>query len=266
LTPIIIPLFILQIILLYILKLSKYKNLFQNPVPENLTMGLGYVKNIQHFIIVLLFIVFFFILNALCFIPLGQIISYFMQKMDKLKSYSFNLLGSLAGIILFSFISYLCLPPIIWILLGSIGIIYFLSTNSKYWIPSIISIGTIFIIFHFPLRLNNYDIYSPYQVLTVTFRKNLYPEIKVNNVYFQHIINFSEEKGEWFEHYSIPYFFIKNPENVLIVGSGRGNDVASSLHYKAHSIDAVEIDPIIFKLGNFFIQIPLTIKKMLKFL
>jgi SAM-dependent methyltransferase len=43
---------------------------------------------------------------------------------------------------------------------------------------------------------------------------------------------------------------LNNLDNVLIVGSGAGNDVAAALRHKAGNIDAVEIDPAIYNLGR----------------
>ena len=48
----------------------------------------------------------------------------------------------------------------------------------------------------------------------------------------------------------MPYWLIDNPGNVLIVGSGTGNDVAAAIRHNAKTIDAVEIDPVILKLGT----------------
>ena len=53
------------------------------------------------------------------------------------------------------------------------------------------------------------------------------------------------------EFYNLPYSITKKkPENVLIVGSGVGNDVASANRFNIKSIKAVEIDPVILKLGK----------------
>jgi len=46
------------------------------------------------------------------------------------------------------------------------------------------------------------------------------------------------------------YRMVPNPRNVLVLGSGTGNDVAGALRHGAEHIDAVEIDPQILRLGN----------------
>ena len=39
-------------------------------------------------------------------------------------------------------------------------------------------------------------------------------------------------------------------ENVLILGAGSGTDVAAALKHGAKHVDAVEIDPVILRLGK----------------
>ena len=53
-----------------------------------------------------------FAFNALCFIPLGHLASRLMTRQPKLKSYSWNLTGSLLGILLFYCVSFLWAPPL----------------------------------------------------------------------------------------------------------------------------------------------------------
>ncbi len=51
-------------------------------------------------------------------------------------------------------------------------------------------------------------------------------------------------------YYELPYLFAKSPRDVLIVGSGSGNDAASALRHGVEHVDAVEIDPLILRLGQ----------------
>jgi SAM-dependent methyltransferase len=52
------------------------------------------------------------------------------------------------------------------------------------------------------------------------------------------------------EYYGIPYRLVPKPKNVLILGAGTGNDVAAALRNGAEHIDAVELDPLILRLGK----------------
>ena len=51
------------------------------------------------------------------------------------------------------------------------------------------------------------------------------------------------------EYFQIPYSYLPQPEDVLILGAGSGNDVVIARKMGAKRIDAVEIDPVIQSLG-----------------
>lgn len=52
--------------------------------------------------------------------------------------------------------------------------------------------------------------------------------------------------------YDAPYRFAEGADRVLIVGAGGGNDAAAALRNGAARVDAVEIDPVIYFLGQRF--------------
>lgn len=52
-----------------------------------------------------------------------------------------------------------------------------------------------------------------------------------------------------YRRYQLPYR-LKQPGDILIVGSGTGNDVAAALRNGAQHVDAVELDPIIIDIGK----------------
>ena len=56
--------------------------------------------------------------------------------------------------------------------------------------------------------------------------------------------------NEALKSYDLPYKMIDNPGDVLVVGAGTGNDVAAALRHGAQHVDAVEIDPVIVRLGR----------------
>ena len=107
-------------------------------------------------------------------------------------------------------------------------------------------------------------IWSPYQKLVVREAGINWLgdyQIDVNNVGYQAIIDLSDarvsvepnkfdprQKG--MGQYDIPLLLHPNPELVLIVGSGTGNDVAGALRNHAGSVTAVEIDPAIIAIGK----------------
>ena len=86
--------------------------------------------------------------------------------------------------------------------------------------------------------------------------------LSVNQAWHQHIRNLDPEfvssnyqlAPEHFDNlqskYDAPYTTSPRLDNVLIVGAGTGNDVAGALRAGANKIVAVEIDPLILKLGQ----------------
>jgi spermidine synthase len=50
--------------------------------------------------------------------------------------------------------------------------------------------------------------------------------------------------------YDLPFRFAQRLDNVLIVGAGAGNDAAAALRNGALQVDAVDIDPVFFYLGE----------------
>jgi spermidine synthase len=85
--------------------------------------------------------------------------------------------------------------------------------------------------------------------------------LNTNGNWYQHILNLSNEfvaahphlftdvQPEW-NTYNVPYHFCPHPRSVLVLGAGTGNDVAAALRNGASRVVAVEIDPLILRLGR----------------
>lgn len=87
--------------------------------------------------------------------------------------------------------------------------------------------------------------------------------IGTNGMFYQYALNLSKEnlatpemttvvRNELLSHlrhYNLPYK-LKEGKSVLILGAGSGNDVAAALRNGADHVDAVDIDPVILKLGD----------------
>src|SRR5207237_5804631 len=107
--------------------------------------------------------------------------------------------------------------------------------------------------------------WSPYQKLTLAPRaaegKIFEYELTTNDIFYQQILDLSPEfvaahpslfaavPAQW-NAYNLPYHFYPKPPSVLVLGSGMGNDVAAALRNGAARVTAVEIDPLILKLGE----------------
>ena len=85
-------------------------------------MGYGSIncKGYYHLSLIYGFLILIFIFNAMCFVPIGQLVTKLMSYTDSLRAYGYNLIGSILGIILFTILSFFWTPPIIWLSIGFI--------------------------------------------------------------------------------------------------------------------------------------------------
>ena len=252
------PLLTLQITFMYLVKDTPITNLLQNPISEQWAMGQENAQTVFQFLLIYSFVIIIFLSNAVIFVPLGHLVSRLMYGQNKLKSYSWNLLGSLSGIILFSFMSFIWSPPSLWILVGFfIFIVFVKKTLLEISIPFISTLVLLFIIL-IPKDLSKQEIYSPYQL--VTLQHNYSPQsptidVMVSNTWFQTPYDVTGETkynpAPLAANYKAPYSIrSKIPQKILIVGSGTGNDTAYAIEKGVSQIDAVEIDPAIIHIGE----------------
>jgi len=261
--PLALPLLVIQIVLMHVLRFCGVSSLLQYPIAEQLTIEIAQSRGTVNILLVYGFFIFVFVLNALCFIPLGQLVSRLMLRNKKLIAYSWNLVGSLLGVLLFVLLSFLWTPPHVWLFLATLGFIVFLYRHKFFLfitaLSGIILVGSL----GTSLSLNELDVYSPYQTVTLRFQRESKQHapltLLVNKSYFQRLLNLNPQdiqNNNYFkryaEYYALPYYFKAAPEDVLVVGSGAGNDVAAAIRHNASSIDAVEIDPAILCFGKMF--------------
>jgi SAM-dependent methyltransferase len=205
----------------------------------------------------LLVVTTIFALNVGVFLALGQKMGQLLETLEPLPAYTINIAGSLAGVLAFSVISFAGWPPLAWFALG-----FFLLVASQ---PKNISASVVYLIILVVIAVvPKQALWSPYYRIDVT--PMLLDEgdpaspvvghnLNVNHDYHQRMMNLSEGSLETRyttqarPYYNLIYRFVR-PDSVLVVGAGSGNDVASALRHGATRVDAVEIDPLILKLGR----------------
>ena len=255
LTPLAVPLISVELIVMHALGYADVSTTMQNPISEQWAMGFNFVTGFTHNLLVYSFLIWAFAFNALCLIPLGQLASYLMGRGEKLHAYNWNLLGSIVAVLVFCGLSFLWSPPVIWCAVGLIAISPFLRgmLAPTFAIAAVALgvVGTSFLVV-------GWNIYSPYQILTVIPHSDGTTMVMVNHFSYQVILDLSEN-GPGIDHqrptlleeqYGVPYCFQKSLQDVLVVGAGTGNDVAAALRHGAEHVDAVEIDPVILRLGQ----------------
>jgi hypothetical protein len=185
-----------------------------------------------------------YVITVLVFIPLGQRIGRLMQQMEPLRGYSWNVLGSLIGVIAFGLISALGMPAFIWFAVSGAAylVVAWRDKRAYYGVAAIVA-GVALV-----AAVEQNSTWSPYYSINTQMNNEEHSlEIFVNQLFHQKAVDFSQEPG-LYEKYSIPYRWFR-PEKVLVVGAGSGNDVAVALENGASYVDAVEIDPAIQRIG-----------------
>ena len=193
----------------------------------------------------------FFVLIALMFVGLGQVLGRgFDGYPNRVLGYAFNIGGSLAGILVFSVLSFAQAPPIVWFLISCAGIAYLLHQEKMLSWSGVLTLMTLLIIISarvdwlFPGHETRW---SPYYL--VDRRAN--GAISVNTMEHQNLVPF-EYGGSV---YSLIHLLERHSggppfQDVLVIGAGSGNDVAHALRFGVNRIDTVEIDPVIQDIGT----------------
>jgi SAM-dependent methyltransferase len=204
-------------------------------------------------------IILVFLLNAVSFIPLGQLVAarlqVFRERSSALWGYAWNIAGSLLGVVGFTIASLLHAFPAAWFVIFLIcGAAFFVKNWRRFVIYGITS-GLIFIMVS---AYEGNEYYSPYYALRVDRHEDGSISVLTNSSLHQHGLKLHEsetDEGGMLElireGYHLPYRLLNSPPGkVLVLGAGTGNDVAVLLDEGAEQIDAVEIDPAIIEIGR----------------
>ena len=212
------------------------------------------------------------LLLPLLFVAVAALLATAAQRMARemaalppLRGYTLNVAGSLAGVAAFGVISWLELPPSVWF-----GVAFAAATillvspepAADYTVPQgialppprrprfgpavlvhVLLLAGALVMVHLMARG---ALWSPYYKITVG-QEGADTVVEVNNIFHQSMAPVAHK--EYF--YQWPYtVFGDTFENVLILGAGSGTDVAAALRHGAKTVDAVEIDPTIIRLGR----------------
>jgi SAM-dependent methyltransferase len=199
----------------------------------------------------------FIICACICY-PVGQLCGKLLHSSNSLNAYSFNLIGSVLGVVALFVMSLYWLPPVIWFAVTGGILLLFVLSRDEFLSIGIASFCVLLAILAWPVQPETQRIYSPYQLLERAAKPDGLMQILSGGSYYQKVYNFAEDKrGQESDadryvraYYEFPYNFRKAPERVAIVGAGSGNDAATALRMGAGHVDAIEIDPAIAFLGT----------------
>ena len=248
--------FILLIALRFGLPTRPFDSLHSIPFSEQLSMGLRPSTPEQLRVIYLLLAVVFLI-TALAFVPVGQLCGKLMERRSQLSAYGLNLFGSLLGVVLMFLVSFLWTPPVVWFGLCFLALIFFLVRTPKTLLFAVCTAIAALLTLAWPVNPLANKIYSPYQLLEVSYGQEGLMMIRAAGHYYQRVHDLSgnavakdPELRVIRDYYDLPFRIHPELDNVAVVGAGSGNDVAAALRSGAKHVDAIEIDPAILLTGK----------------
>jgi SAM-dependent methyltransferase len=221
--------------------------------PQQVYFGTEYVPRDPSYFLVPIELVagVFFLLIASMFVGLGQVMGRAFDGISNhVVAYSVNILGSLAGITAFAVASYFWTPPWVWFLISIGGCLYLIRRSRGIHAIGYLAVMLLTGFFSGPgLNSEEYQTFwSPYYRIDYETEGKA---IVTNNIGHQSMVRISEAGPG----YLLPYLLNRDAggpalDDVLVIGAGSGNDVQAALAQGARHVDAVEIDPVINRLGR----------------
>ena len=184
-----------------------------------------------------------FVSVAVLFVSVAHRMGRDLSGRPPLRAYVINLLGSLTGVAAFALVSWLELPPSVWFGVAAFAALPFVVQDRR-WVAAVnvvLLAGSLAIVY----RMEVGSLWSPYYRITI-FQDKADTVVEVNHIFHQSMAPVAHK--EYF--YQWPYtVFGDTFDEVLILGAGSGTDVAAALRHGAKHVTAVDIDPVILRLG-----------------
>ncbi len=198
-----------------------------------------------------------FVVVAVVLAGPAEIVGRCFGRLRPLSAYRYDLLGSLAGILTFTLLSFLRAPSVVWGIIAAVGYIALSGTPLRRFVTLVSSAVLVGVL---AVESSAAGVaWSPYYKIETKPLTNdagdPYPgylTIYANGVPHQ-LMAPAKWKAEVAEEiYRAPYERL--PENslgdVLVIGAGSGSDVGIALREGARRVDAVDIDPEIMEIGR----------------
>jgi len=177
-------------------------------------------------------------------VPLGRLLT----ALPPLRAYTVDILGSMTGVAAFTVLSGLGTPPTVWFLV--LGCLLALGALATGVTPASLVTGASFAatVVIVVLMAQPGQLWSPYYRID-RYNVGGVEAIDVNGIPHQAMWPVAKASTDPIYTQVYQWFPGRTYANVLIVGAGSGTDVAVALAHGAGHIDAVEIDPVIQRIG-----------------
>ena len=191
-----------------------------------------------------------FVLATAVMAGFGQAVARLFVTFEPLKAYRLDVFGSIAGTAAFTLLAFLELPPVAWGVIAAGGFVLVMGRSARWWHYAAALVVVIMLAVESAVPNQQW---SPYYKISAQLSGKAHPALYVsaNNIPYQAARSLTVlHQQKKFYFYPYQHVTRSSLKNVLIVGAGTGNDVAVALSEGAQHVDAVEIDPILIKLGK----------------
>ncbi len=223
--------------------------------PQMVFFGVEYqARDLSSFVVPIEVICgYFFLIIALALMGPGQQLGRCLARIpNRLEAYTIDIAGSIAGIVVFAGCSFLELPPTWWFALVMAGFIWFLAPGDRRR-GYALALGPALVLL-LSVAPQGTRAEGPRQQWSPYYRIDYHPAdrlINVNLIGHQQM----QPRDAAFPAYALPHLLNRDAggrpfRDVLIIGAGSGNDVSRALAWGAERVDAVEIDPVIQRIGK----------------
>ncbi len=185
-------------------------------------------------------------LMAALALPLGPL----LRSMPPLRAYAIDISGSLIGIAAFAGMSLLGTSPAAWFAaLALLLALMALGRGFSAWslVGGLAMVATVFGGTLTPAEVEQF--WSPYYRVDVFTDSRGLTGLSVNGIPHQTLHAADDPRKNAFYQQVYDWFPGRTYPKVLVVGAGTGTDTAIALARGAGAVDAVEIDPVIQRLG-----------------
>ena len=206
----------------------------------------------------LLVIMGLFLLPVAVFVCAGSVVGDLFGRLDPLRAYAWDLAGSMAGIATFTALAAFLSTPLAWLAVAALPLLWF----SRRFL-SLVSYLAVVALAAYSVQGARFSPYYRIDVERAEWAPGRPLELSVNRDFHQYMHDLSDRNLEsgalsarersQLEHaqaaYGLPFRLARRKASALILGAGTGNDVAAALREGFARVVAVDIDPVILRLG-----------------
>jgi len=188
-----------------------------------------------------------FLAVAVVMAMIGEGVGRAFKKFEPLEAYRLDILGSLAGIAVFSIMSFMSARPLVWGVVVAVVFLW-LALPRPRWFQWVAILALLVVLGMQSFQANVF--WSPYYKIEVHQIAG-FTSVFINGRPHQALLT-NQDLYSGSPQYWLPYrdwAGAAPPQDVLIVGAGTGIDSQAALSEDVGHVDAVEIDPGIYRLG-----------------